>query len=191
MLAGSESSPEALDKLGARVRYLRQLRRLSIREVAGRAGVSPSFLSQFERGLSDASVGSLRQICQAIGTTPAEIMAPKVLTDHAVIRSHERVGFEGTAGTRKFPVSSQPSEAVEVYLGEIDPGVATSDKAYAHGDSVEIVYVLNGKISYEIGSSQIDLESGDSIEHRTSKDHRIVNIGCEVAEVMWIIAPPS
>src|ERR671930_49034 len=36
-----------------------------------------------------------------------------------------------------------------------------------------------------------ELERGDSIDYRSSTPHRISNLGQELAEVMWIISPPS
>ena len=46
-------------ELGERLRAIRVLRRLTLREVADAAGVSESFVSQLERGRSSASVATL------------------------------------------------------------------------------------------------------------------------------------
>ena len=35
------------------------------------------------------------------------------------------------------------------------------------------------------------VERGDSIDYRSSTQHRVVNVGSGRAEVMWIISPPS
>lgn len=177
--------------LGERIRALRTARRLSVRAVATRAGLSASFLSQFERGLSDVSVGSLRKICHAIGVTPAEVMAAKAPVAQSVIREAERSVMHASSGVRKYPVSSSPAEAVEVYIGEVDPGFATASQPYAHGDSVEIVFVLAGTAVYEVDGQQSELHAGDSIEHRTSLPHLLTNSSDTLTRVMWVIAPPA
>jgi mannose-6-phosphate isomerase-like protein (cupin superfamily) len=51
--------------------------------------------------------------------------------------------------------------------------------------------VLNGSVQLELGGDVLELESGDSIDYRSSTPHRIVNTGDGRAEVMWIISPPS
>lgn len=187
----SETGQAQAGDLGARIRTLRTARRLSVRAVAVRAGLSASFLSQFERGLSDVSVGSLRKICHAMGITPAEVMGAEPPTTQSVIRADERRKLTTSPGIRKYPVSSSPAEAVEVYIGEVDPSFSTADEPYAHGDSVEIVYVLAGTALYHVDGRQTELRAGDSIEHRTSSPHLLSNRGDELVRVMWIIAPPA
>lgn len=78
-----------------------------------------------------------------------------------------------------------------MYRGVIDPGSATSEEAYVHGDATEILHVLIGDITYELGDRLIPMSSGDTIEHRTSEPHRLLNTGATVAEVIWVVAPPS
>ena len=36
-----------------------------------------------------------------------------------------------------------------------------------------------------------ELEQGDSIDYRSSTPHRVTNAGDDVAEVLWVISPPS
>src|SRR6476620_9803336 len=43
----------------------------------------------------------------------------------------------------------------------------------------------------ELEGELFDLEPGDSIDYRSSTPHRISNTGQDLAEVMWIISPPS
>lgn len=190
MLSNDHAHGESID-VGARVRGLRTARRLSVRTVAARAGLSASFLSQFERGLSDVSVGSLRRICQAIGVTPADVMNVEAPVTQSVIREAERPVLTISPGVRKYPVSSSPADAVEVYIGEIEPGCATADSPYSHGDSVEIVHLLEGVARYDVDGHLTELRAGDSIEHRTSLPHLLANDGDALVRVMWIIAPPG
>jgi two-component system OmpR family response regulator len=55
--------------VGSRLRALRQRRRLTLRQVAQRTGLSVSLLSQVERAESAASVASLHKIATALNTT--------------------------------------------------------------------------------------------------------------------------
>ena len=51
--------------------------------------------------------------------------------------------------------------------------------------------VLSGHVQLELGGDVHELETGDSIDYRSSTPHRVNNTGEERAEVMWIISPPS
>jgi transcriptional regulator with XRE-family HTH domain len=59
--------PEPVDSLGSRLRASRQASGLSLRELARRLGVSPSFVSQIENGKSQPSVATLYSLSQVLG----------------------------------------------------------------------------------------------------------------------------
>jgi len=58
--------------LGQRVRALRTERRSTLRDLAGRAGLSERFLVQVEAGRANISVRKLASLDAALGTTPEE-----------------------------------------------------------------------------------------------------------------------
>jgi transcriptional regulator with XRE-family HTH domain len=60
------AAAESVAHLGARLRVHRQRLGLSVREVAGRIGVSPSFISQLETGKSQPSVARLYALTQLL-----------------------------------------------------------------------------------------------------------------------------
>src|SRR5262245_46283495 len=66
--AGVDNTPPRSDSESLRVlRELRHLRRLSLDEVANRAGVSRSQLSRIERGFATASPEVITRLVEAIG----------------------------------------------------------------------------------------------------------------------------
>ena len=71
------------------------------------------------------------------------------------------------------------------------PGGRPVPSPTAHGDSEELFVVLHGSVQLELGGETHELEAGDSIDYRSSTPHRISNVGDDLAEVMWIISPPS
>lgn len=66
---------ELLERLGARVKRLRADRRLTLRELAERSGVSLRFLLQIESGRANVSVKRLADVALALGTSPAALLA--------------------------------------------------------------------------------------------------------------------
>ena len=49
-------------QLGTRIRSLRQARHLTLRDVADRAGVTESFLSQVERDVTSPSIATVHRV---------------------------------------------------------------------------------------------------------------------------------
>jgi transcriptional regulator with XRE-family HTH domain len=187
------SAPDALAEVdvGERLRDIRRLRRATLRTIADRAGVSESFLSQVERGRASASIASLRRIAGALGVTVADLFEPGGPPSPRVVRREERPSLAFGILGRKLLLTPRPLQHLEVFVGELDPGGSTGAEPYAHGDSEELFVVLSGNVQLELGGDVHELETGDSIDYRSSTPHRVANVGEERAEVMWIISPPS
>lgn len=177
--------------VGERLRELRRFRRATLRTIADRSGLSESFLSQVERGRSSASIASLRKIADALGVTMADLFGPDGVPGPKVLRRHERPTLAFGVLGKKALLTPRPLHHFEVFVGELEVGGSTGEQPYVHGDSEELVVVLSGTVQLDLGGELFDLESGDSIDYRSSTPHRVSNTGQELAEVMWIISPPS
>src|ERR671937_2847277 len=177
--------------VGERLRALRRLRRCTLRTIAERSGLSESFLSQVERGRSSASIASLRRIAEALGVSIADLFEPEGLPGPRVLRRDERPALAFGVLGKKLLLTPRPLQNLEVFVGELEVGGSTGEQPYAHGDSEELFVVLAGKVELELGGEVFQLEHGDSIDYRSSTPHRASNLGDDLAEVMWIISPPS
>jgi transcriptional regulator with XRE-family HTH domain len=177
--------------VGERLRVIRSRRRQTLREVAERAGLSESFLSQVERGRASASVASLRRIADALGIAISDLFQPAEASRPRVLRRDDRPSLAFGILGRKLLLTPKPLDHLEVFVGELDPEGSTGAEQYAHGDSEELFVVIRGTVQLELGDELFELEAGDSIDYRSAVPHRISNLGDDVAEVMWIISPPS
>jgi transcriptional regulator with XRE-family HTH domain len=177
--------------VGERLRVIRSRRRQTLREVAERAGLSESFLSQVERGRASASIASLRRIADALGVAISDLFQPAEASRPRVLRRDDRPSLAFGILGRKLLLTPRPLHHLEVFVGELDPEGSTGAEQYAHGDSEELFVVIRGTVQLELGDERFELEAGDSIDYRSTVPHRISNLGDDVAEVMWIISPPS
>jgi transcriptional regulator with XRE-family HTH domain len=187
------SAPDAVAEVdvGERLRDIRRLRRATLKTIADRAGVSESFLSQVERGRASASIASLQRIAAALGVSVADLFEPGGAVTPRVLRKAERPSLAFGILGRKYLLTQRPLQHLEVFVGELDVGGSTGTEPYAHGDSEELFVVLSGHVLLELGGDVHELDSGDSIDYRSSTPHRVTNAGEGRAEVMWIISPPS
>jgi transcriptional regulator with XRE-family HTH domain len=177
--------------VGERLRAFRQFRRCTLRMIAERSGLSESFLSQVERGQSSASIASLRRIAGALGVSMADLFEPDGVPGPRVLRRDERPTLSFGILGRKMLLTPKPVQHLEVFAGELEVGGSTGPQPYAHGDSEELFVVISGTVQLELGGEFFELERGDSIDYHSSTPHRVSNSGQELAEVMWIISPPS
>jgi len=137
-------------------------------------------------------VASLKRIAAALGVNVADLFEPNGSTSRPrVLRREARPALTFGALGRKYMLTPRPLEHLQVVLGELDAGGSTGDEPYTHGDSEELLVVLAGIVSLQLGTEMFELATGDSIDYRSSTPHRLTNIGGDVAEVMWIISPPS
>src|SRR6266849_4803664 len=173
------SAPEVATEVdvGMRLRAIRIARRRTLREVAERAGLSESFLSQVERGRASASIASLRRIADALGISISDLFQPFEPSRPRVLRHDDRPSLAFGILGRKLLLTPRPLHQLEVFVGELDPGGSTGAEQYAHGDSEELFVVLHGSVRLELGGDVHELESGDSIDYRSSTPHRVVNVG--------------
>ena len=187
------SAPETTAEIdvGERLREIRTARRCTLREVAERAGLSESFLSQVERGRASASIASLRRIADGLGISISDLFQPEGPPGTSVLRREQRQTLAFGVLGRKMLLTPRPLRHLEVFAGELEVGGSTGAEAYAHGDSEELFVVQSGTVQLELGGELFELERGDSIVYRSSTPHRVSNTGQELAEVMWIVSPPS
>ena len=83
-------------QLGPRIRSLRQARRLTLREVSQRAGVTESFLSQVERDVTSPSIATVQRIARALDLSIAQLFAEEPETGRVVRReARRRVAYPG------------------------------------------------------------------------------------------------
>lgn len=63
-----------------RVRELREERGLTVQELADRAGLSKSYLSEIERGVKTVNARRLEQLASALRVRPTDLIADKRLS---------------------------------------------------------------------------------------------------------------
>jgi transcriptional regulator with XRE-family HTH domain len=177
-------------ELGERLRAIRQLRRKTLKEVAGAAGISESFLSQLERGRTNATIATLQRLSAALGIDVSDLFGatesrPRVLRKES--RDFVAWGLLG----RKALLTPKPFHSLEVVVARFEAGGSTGDEPYTHGDSEELLVVVEGRVHVQLGDDVHEVAAGDSVHYESSTPHRVANAGDGPAEVLFVISPPS
>lgn len=186
----SERREERADRIGERLRLLREERGMTLVQVSRRAGVSASFLSQLERGANQASVETLRRIVQALDVPLFHIFVDE-RPDLLIVRRErrKRLAFPGSDAEYEL-ISPDLKRRMELVLISLQPGRATFTTAFSHPGE-ECDYVLSGTVRFEIGARVEVLQEGDAIYFDCGIPHRFVNIGATPAALVAAVTPPT
>jgi quercetin dioxygenase-like cupin family protein/DNA-binding XRE family transcriptional regulator len=168
--------------IGIRAERLRQ--NMTLARLAERTGLSPSALSQIERGVTDPSIGSYGASGRRCGIfVPAGHESP----DRVVHKSQRRTTFPNR--TLQYQLLTPHLRGpFEVLTLDLAPGAGSGDEALGH-DSEECMIILSGEVEVEVAGVPHALSAGDSISIQRNAPHRAVNVGCHNAEILMVISP--
>ena len=178
-------------QLGPRIRSLRQARRVTLRELAERAGVTESFLSQVEREVTSPSIASVQRIARALDLGIAELFIDEPPLGRVVRRAdRRRIAYNGFNAVDEFLTAGRDGR-LQVILTTLEPGGGTGDEAYTHESDEEVVIILEGSLELWVGEEHHFLSVGDSITYSSRQPHRNRNPGPSRAVVLFCATPPS
>jgi transcriptional regulator with XRE-family HTH domain len=172
--------------VGRRVRALRLERRLSLSDLAGKAGVSIGALSQIERGLSSLRVKVIWPLSAALGVEPSALIGDggDASSDLYCVRAHLRralpVHSEGIAKALLSP----PGATLTGMIVTVEPGGGTAE-AYAHAGH-EFGFVLTGEIELSVDGTSYSLKQGDSFAFKSTLLHSFTNRSRLRGEILWV-----
>ena len=178
-------------QLGPRIRSLRQARQVTLRELAERAGVTESFLSQVEREVTSPSIASVQRIARALDLGIAELFVDEPPLGRVVRRGdRRRIVYNGLNAVDEFLTAGRDGR-LQVILTTLEPGGGTGDEAYTHESDEEVVIVLEGSLELWVGDEHHLLADGDSIAYSSRQPHRNRNPGPGQAVILFCATPPS
>src|SRR6478672_10382831 len=154
-------------ELGERLRAIRQVRRRTLKEIAGAAGISESFLSQLERGRTNATIATLQRLATALGIDVSDLFgaqSPRPRVQRRAARDFVAWGLLG----RKALLTPKPFHSLEIVVARFEPGGSTGDEPYSHGDSEEVLIVVEGRVHLQLGQDVFEVAAGDSVHYESS-----------------------
>ena len=183
-------NPVTAGEAGGRLRAIRREQALTLREAAQRSGLSTSFISSLERGVSGASIATLRRLLEAYGRTVGELVQGAGSPGGRVVRPADRRVLDAGRGIRIEDLFASVT-ALESQLFVLAPG-ASSDGYYRHAGE-EFMYVLAGSLGVWLDDPHefYRLEPGDALTFPSTHDHRIQALGSDETRVLWINTPPT
>jgi XRE family aerobic/anaerobic benzoate catabolism transcriptional regulator len=131
------ASADLLHIVSTRTRQLRQARRLTLRALADRAGLSPRFLMEVEAGRGNISIRRLADLAAALDATPVDL-----LTSSAAIRPTV-IALLGLRGAGKTTIGRRLARRLRLRFVELDREIETRA-----GLALGEVFTLHGEEYY-------------------------------------------
>jgi transcriptional regulator with XRE-family HTH domain len=184
---------------GLQIRELRLRKGIALRELAKRAGVSASLLSQIERGKGAPSVKTLYALVDALEVPIAQVFEPRLppasspwprsddpvsnnlvqlgRTRRSITLEH---GFRWECLTPKFDPNAQFIELI-IDVG----GGAEREMEMKSHPGKEFGVVLRGRLGIAVAFDTYILEPRDSISFNSDLPHAMWNAGHEPMHAIW------
>lgn len=176
-----EAAPAAA-RLGSALRAVRTQRHLSQSELARLAGVSPSAVSQAERGQRGLSLETLLDLTARLGITLDELLRGEVAPGYRLARRNDP---HRSADGKPLPLLDDPETGLRAYLVRL-PARGTSELGFSH-KGVELIAVAGGLVQVVMPTGRPVLREGEAILAERSGISSCRNIGDGEATLFWIL----
>jgi transcriptional regulator with XRE-family HTH domain len=188
-------------EIGDRLRAARTARKLSLRGLADRLGVSPSLISQVERGIARPSVNTLYAMARELDVSLDELLfvdarevparTPDALLEPVpapVQRAHDRSSIRLASGVVWERLTTESLPYVDFLHVTYEVGGASSpEREFQRHGGREWGYILSGTLRITVGFDEYVLGPGDAITLDSTIPHRLANDGPEPVHAVWFV----
>lgn len=177
-------------RFGSRLRHARETNRMSLGDVADRAGVTKSFLSRVERDETSPSVASLVAICDALALPMADLFS---VPETTLVRRSDRpplADLPKAADVVDTLITPARERHVTVIESQVAPGASGGTDLYTMPSEAEVCFVLEGAVEVRIDDDVFALQEGDALTFGAAAPHTWRNRSQKrAARILWILAP--
>jgi transcriptional regulator with XRE-family HTH domain len=173
---------QAVARVGAALRAYRLRRELSQSDLARLAGVSPSAISQVERGERGLSLETLLGLAGRLNITLDELLGGEVTPDYRIGR---RRRLDDVSAGSVLPLLDDAEAGMRAYLVSM-PRSATVEAPFTH-KGAELVGVVSGLVQVVLGSGRPVLRRGETLLASRRGIDAWRNVGESDAQCLWVL----
>jgi transcriptional regulator with XRE-family HTH domain len=175
--------------LGSLIRKYRKEKKLTLKALAEKAGVSEGFLSQVENNVNSPSVDTLVNICNGIGVTAGDLLNQiKNQEKLIVIRRSEwdDIDLPHTGFVTRRLFSPENRIVIDSAILVLEPGKwIPVRKDIKNGQ--EVLCILKGSLELIHGERTVQIAEGDTAHFWSEPEgQRITNTTKKLAVALWV-----
>jgi transcriptional regulator with XRE-family HTH domain len=177
--------------VGARLRYVRELKKISQRQLSKKAGVTNSTISLIESNQMNPSIGALKRILDGVPMSladffslePENSLSPVFRADELVEIGKGRISYR-QVGRNLF------GQSLQILHERYQPGSHTGRVKLVHeGDEGGVV--IRGRLELTVDGERHILGPGDAYLFKSQRPHSFRCVGPEVCEIISACSPPT
>jgi len=186
------------NRIGNKVRLIRESRKLSLEDVSERSNVSIKSIESIENGSLIPGLTPLIKIARVLGTRLGTFMDDQENVGPVVTRSREEKQV-ARFSDRTNAVSSdldfyslaqnKAGRHMDPFVIDIDPSSEQDIKMSSH-EGEEFIYVLSGLVEIKYGKDTYTLKPGESIYYDSIVAHHVHTANNEKAKILAVVYTP-
>ncbi|NLM01523.1 MAG: helix-turn-helix domain-containing protein [Treponema sp.] len=186
------------NKIGNKVKLLREARKLSIDDVSERSNLNVKTIENIENGALVPSLTPLIKIARVLGVRLGTFMDDMEQFGPVVTRAKEeksvtRFSDRGNAVSSDLDfytlAQNKTGRHMEPFIVDIYPSSETEIKMSSH-EGEEFIFVLSGNVIIKYGKDTYELKEGDSIYYDSIVPHHVHSKGMENAKILAVVYTP-
>lgn len=189
----------AENNIGAKVRQLRDVKQMSIEQLAEQSQCHADQIRQIEEGALLPSLTPLMEISRALGVRLGTLLDDDPLEGpvvYSATQSPKVIRFSGkdpkaTSSNLDFfsMAAGKKDRHMEPFMIDVKPRTGEAPPLSGH-EGEEFIFVLEGKIQINYGKTSYELEAGQSIYYDSIVPHDVHANGDESAKILAVVYAP-
>jgi transcriptional regulator with XRE-family HTH domain len=181
-----------MKEIAEKLKAFRLANRMTLKQLASKAGCTDAYLSQLERGHANPSIMVLKGIAEALQVKVVDFFLEHETGEcDVVLKEKERVNINFRQGDAKIQmlVRNIQNRRMQPFYTTIEPG-GGSKGSYSHiGEECGIV--LKGMLEINLNGKAYRLKKNESFYFSSQEPHSWSNPGKTKAVVIWVVSPPT
>ncbi len=178
--------------IGEKIMVFRKGAGLTSKRLAELSDITPSMLSQIEKGITNPSLQTLKLISLALNIPLFNFFLEDTNTEELVVRANQRkkITFPESGNVSYELLSPNLDGSLEFALMNLLPQTASSMELMAHKGE-EIAFVMEGQVKLYLNDAVLLLNPGDSVKIPPYAKHKWENTSLHKVTVIFGVTPPS
>ena len=191
-LARMEEMAGGKESLGDRIRRVREMRGLTIKDLSSRTGIDTDTLERTESSEMIPALGQLVRLGRALDMKMGYFISPGIDKLMTVVRKDERPPISRYGETKSmqygyFYESLAPEKADRLMEPFIVTLVPTDTEEFSIHDGQEFLYVLEGEMKVQVGDRVDFLKPGDAVYYDSNQPHLVRCVGTKVTKILAVL----
>ncbi|MBO5699652.1 MAG: helix-turn-helix transcriptional regulator [Bacteroidaceae bacterium] len=189
---------DTTQKVGEKIQSLRNIREITIAELAERTGLAEEQIQRIENNLDIPSLAPLIKIARALGVRLGTFLDDQGEQGAVVCRKQDAsstISFSNNAMDARTHMHyralsrSKSDRHMEPFIIDIEP-VNKLDFTLSSHEGEEFIFVMEGTVEVSYGKKTYVIEAGDTIHYDCIVPHHVHGFQGERAKILAVVYTP-